>query len=158
MRRLLIILGAVFCLGAASDPSERLPDPEQEARARALFEQVRCVVCQNESIDDSEAELARDLRAVVREQVAAGRSDREIKAFLVERYGDFVLLRPPVSGRTLVLWGAPFALLLAAGVGLLALRRRAPPAEPPLTAEEEAALATLSPDPGSREPAEVTEP
>lgn len=152
------VLGAVLCLGAASDPTERLADPAQEARARALFQEIRCVVCQNESIDDSEADLARDLRAVVREQVAAGRSDAEIKAFLVERYGDFVLLRPPVSGRTLALWATPFVLLVGAGLALLRLRRRTPPPEPPLTAEEEAALAMLSPDAQGKGTDEVTEP
>lgn len=164
MRRLLVLLAAVLCMGAASDPAERLPDPAQEARARALFEQVRCVVCQNESIDDSEAELAADLRAVVREQVAAGRSDAEIKAFLVERYGDFVLLRPPLRPGTVVLWGAPFLLLLAAGAALALMRRRPPPPEPALTPEEEAALAgiaapaSLSTNAGPTKTDEVTEP
>ncbi|HEY0053342.1 MAG TPA: cytochrome c-type biogenesis protein [Caulobacteraceae bacterium] len=144
--RLIAAAAAVLCLAAAGDPSERLPDPAQEARARDLFAQVRCVVCQNESIDDSEAELAGDLRRAVREQVAAGRSDAQIKAWLVARYGDFVLLRPPLKPGTLVLWGAPFALLLGGGVWLLlaARRRRAETAE--LTAEESEALERLSQD------------
>jgi cytochrome c-type biogenesis protein CcmH len=86
--------------GAAADPAERLPDPVQEARAREIFREVRCLVCQNESIDDSEAALAGDLRQVVRDQVKQGRSDKQIRAFLVERYGEFVLLKPPFSPAT----------------------------------------------------------
>jgi cytochrome c-type biogenesis protein CcmH len=90
-RALLAALAAVFCMAAAADPAERLPDPSQEARARHIFEQVRCLVCQNESIDDSQAELAHDLRQIVRDQVRQGRSDDQIKDFLVQRYGEFVL-------------------------------------------------------------------
>jgi cytochrome c-type biogenesis protein CcmH len=96
-RGLLAALAGVLCIAAASDPAERLPDPAQEARARAIFEDVRCLVCQNESIDDSEAELAGDLRRVVREQVRQGRSDAEIKRFLTDRYGE---TRPWPSGRS----------------------------------------------------------
>lgn len=140
-------LSAVLCLGAASDPAERLPDPAQEARARELFAEIRCVVCQNESIDDSEAELAADLRRLVREQVAAGRSDAEIKRHLVDRYGDFVLLRPPFNAGTLVLWGAPFVLLLGAGAFLALSARRRRDAAAPLTPEEEARLRALSQEP-----------
>lgn len=144
-RTLLAALAGVLCIAAASDPAEQLRDPAQEARAKAIFGEVRCLVCQNESIDDSEAELAQDLRRIVREQVAAGRSEGEIKAFLVARYGEFVLLRPPFSPGNLVLWIAPFAV---AGLGLLvlvvALRRRATPE--PLSAEEESRLAKLLDD------------
>lgn len=144
--RLLASLAAVACIAAASDPSERLKDPEQEARARALFEEIRCVVCQNESIDDSEADLARDMRILVREQVAVGRSDAEIKRWLVDRYGEFVLFRPTATGGNLLLWGAPFAVLLVAGTALLfAVRRsRAESTDPELTPEERARLQSLT--------------
>lgn len=142
MRRWLAILAAVFCMAAASDPSERLPDPAQEARARELFQEIRCLVCQNESIDDSEAELAQDLRRIVREQVAAGRSDDQVRAFLVARYGEFVLLRPAFSAGNLVLWVAPFVVAILGGVLLFFLtRRRAAPEA--LSPEEEARLSRL---------------
>jgi cytochrome c-type biogenesis protein CcmH len=123
-RALLAALAAVFCMAAAADPSERLADPGQEARARHIFEQVRCLVCQNESIDDSQAELARDLRHIVRDQVHAGRSDAEVKRFLVERYGEFVLLRPSLSIGNAALWGGPF-LVVILGLTLLLGRLRA---------------------------------
>ena len=129
-RHLLAVLAGVLSLAAASDPAERLKDPAQEARARAIFREVRCLVCQNESIDDSEADLARDLRQIVREQVKAGRNEAEIKAFLTQRYGEFVLLTPSFSLGNLVLWGGPF-LVVAAGAALLfvRLRRRSPEAD-----------------------------
>lgn len=146
MRRLLLALLSLACVAAASDPSERLPDPAQEARARALFEEIRCVVCQNESIDDSEADLAADMRRVVRAQVAAGRSDAEVRAYLVDRYGEFVLLKPPFSAANLALWLTP-ALLLAVGGGWLlwrAGRTLAQMAPEPLSEAEEAQLAALT--------------
>jgi cytochrome c-type biogenesis protein CcmH len=115
LRLALVALAGVLCLGAASDPAERLSDPAREARARAVFQQVRCLVCQNESIDDSDAELAHDLRRLVREQVSAGRSDAEIKRYLIARYGEFVLLRPSFSFGNAALWGSP---LLVAALGL----------------------------------------
>ena len=128
---------AVLCMAAASDPAERLPDPAAEARARALFAQVRCLVCQNESIDDSEAELAHDLRQVVRAQVRAGRSDDEIKAFLVARYGEFVLLRPSFSVGNAALWLGPFLVVALGGLLLVArLRSREPQPEAELEAAE----------------------
>jgi cytochrome c-type biogenesis protein CcmH len=123
LRTLLAALAAVFCMAAASDPAERLPDPAQEARARHIFEQVRCLVCQNESIDDSQAQLAHDLRQIVRDQVRQGRSDAQIKAFLVQRYGEFVLLRPSFSPGNLALWIGPF-VVVALGVLLLVVRLR----------------------------------
>ena len=139
MRRWLAALAALACLAAADDPAERLPDPSQEARARALFAEIRCVVCQNESIDASEAELARDLRGVVREQVAAGRSDHEIKAFLVRRYGEFVLLRPRFSWGNAALWLTPF-LVAAAGLAIVLGRGRRLVSAPALSEEEERRL------------------
>ena len=105
----------------AVEPDERLADPVLEARARAISAELRCLVCQNQSIDDSSAPLARDLRLLVREQLVAGNSDADVTRFLVDRYGEFVLLRPRFSSQTLVLWLAP-PLLLAFAV--LALWRR----------------------------------
>jgi cytochrome c-type biogenesis protein CcmH len=143
MRRLLLILAAVACMGLAADPAERLADPAQEARARHIFSEVRCLVCQNESIDDSEAPLAHDLRVIVRGQIVAGRTDAEIRAFLVERYGEFVLFRPPFSPGNALLWLAPVALAaFGAGLWLMLLRRREP--TPDLSPEEEARLAALA--------------
>ena len=124
MKRAFAVLAALACLAAADDPAERLPDPAQESRARALFSELRCMVCQNESIEASEADLARDLRSLVREQVSQGRSDGEIKAFLVQRYGDFVLLRPRFDAANAALWLGPFALLAGGGLVLWRTRRR----------------------------------
>lgn len=144
--RLLIMMTALFLMaGAASDPSERLPDPAQEARARALFSQVRCLVCQNESIDDSDAELAGDLRKVVREQIAAGRSDAQVKTFLTDRYGEFVLLAPRFSLANAPLWFAGLAVVLV-GLGLLASRWRRREVTQDLNSEEESRLAALLDD------------
>ncbi|MBX7249675.1 MAG: cytochrome c-type biogenesis protein CcmH [Caulobacteraceae bacterium] len=152
MRRLLLALAALACIAAAGDPSERLADPAQEARARALYREIRCVVCQNESIDDSEAEVAGLIRQSVREQIRAGRTDAEVRAYLVDRYGEFVLLKPALSPANLLLWGAPAALLVLAG-GLLMWRARRAPAQigaEPLTEEEEARIAALTGDPEGR--------
>jgi cytochrome c-type biogenesis protein CcmH len=116
--RLRLLLAALAGVPAWPPPPTRarLADPAQEARARAIFADVRCLVCQNESIDDSEADLAHDLRQIVREQVEAGKSPTEIKAFLTQRYGEFVLLTPTFSAGNLALWGAP---LLVVAVGAL---------------------------------------
>ncbi len=143
---------ALLCIAAA--PAEALRDPVQEAHAHVLFRQVRCLVCQNESIDDSEAPLAADLRALVRQQVAAGRPDADIRAFLVKRYGEFVLLKPAFSPANALLWLTPFVIVLGGGA-TMALRRRpaGSAAEAPLDAAEEARLATLAPPPAHR-PAE----
>ena len=142
---MLAALAATLCIAAASDPAERLPDPAQEARARELFRQVRCLVCQNESIDDSEAELAQDLRRLVREQVRAGKSDAEVKAYLTQRYGEFVLLKPAFSIDNAVLWGAPFVVV---GLGLILLlgRVRNRSADEDLSEAEARRLAQLTED------------
>lgn len=149
MRRLLLALlllsGPAFGVGL---PSDMLPDPAGEARARAIGRELRCLVCQNQSIEDSEADLARDLRRIVRERVAAGESDRAVMDYIHDRYGDFVLLRPPFNAATALLWGMP---VLALGGGLLAvllLRRRAgaAPEPAPLSDEERARLAALERD------------
>ncbi|MEO0329218.1 MAG: cytochrome c-type biogenesis protein [Pseudomonadota bacterium] len=104
----------------AVNPDEVLSDPALEARARSLSAEIRCLVCQNQSIDDSDAQLARDLRLLVREQLVEGASDEEILDFLVARYGEFVLLKPPVNLRTYFLWGIPFLLV---GLGMIAIWR-----------------------------------
>ena len=141
---LLAALGGMVCLAAASDPAERLHDPAKEARARALFSQIRCVQCQSESIDDSEAPLARDLRQIVREQVAAGRSDAEVKRYLVQRYGEFVLLKPSFAGANAALWLIPLLAALAGGAGFAVyVRRRGEAPEPGLSPEEESEVRNL---------------
>ena len=132
--RLLAVMALVLSVLALTGPTwaepapvpdSPLEQPAEEARARALFREIRCVVCQHESIADSPAGLASDLRAWVRARIAEGRTDAEIRAGLVERYGDYVLFTPPVRPATLLLWGLPFLLLLGAGTMIvLALRRR----------------------------------
>ncbi|HYF23918.1 MAG TPA: cytochrome c-type biogenesis protein [Caulobacteraceae bacterium] len=158
MKRRLAALAAVLCMAAASDPSERLPDPAQEARARALFQDIRCVVCQNESIDDSEADLARDMRSLVREQVAAGRTDAEVRAYLLDRYGEFVLLTPRFNPANALLWLTPLAILLGASGFLWMSVRRARASDPAaLSPEEEARLAALTnPLPGGHASAQTS--
>ena len=128
---------------AVSDPREMLPDRTLERRAEAIGAQLRCLVCQNESIEASDADLAQDLRHVIREQVVAGATDRQILQWMVARYGDFVRLRPPFDGVTALLWSAP-AIALAAGFMVVALsRRRAPPTDATLTEEERLRLRTF---------------
>ena len=123
-----IILACLLVLtpltARAVQPDEIMTDPRLEARARALSAQLRCMVCQNESIDESNADLARDLRLLVRERLQAGDSDDQIRAFLVRRYGDFILLKPPFKPETWPLWGAPFLVLLAGGCIIFIARRR----------------------------------
>jgi cytochrome c-type biogenesis protein CcmH len=153
MKVVRIAFAAIAILSAASasidtaravEADEILADPVLEARARKLSAELRCLVCQNQSIDDSHAPLARDLRVIVRERLVAGDTDAQIIDFVVERYGEFVLLRPRLSWHTVLLWGAAPALLLAGGL-LLWRRGRAPAEAPvaPLSAEEERALADL---------------
>jgi len=130
---------------AVSDPREMLPDPKQEARAEAIGSQLRCLVCQNESIEDSNAQLAADLRAKVREQIKAGRSNAEIMAWMVARYGNFVRLRPPLTPATFLLYATPFLALLAGAAAAWFGRTRQVSSPPlPLTAAEQAKLAELS--------------
>ena len=118
----LLLLSALPA--GAVQPDEMLKDPVLEARARELSEELRCMVCQNQSIDDSDATLAKDLRILVRERLTAGDSNDAVKAFLVARYGDFILLRPPFEWRTLLPWTAPFLLLIIGGAfALLGARR-----------------------------------
>jgi cytochrome c-type biogenesis protein CcmH len=140
--RWLAVLGLTLFLlspARAMEPSEVMANPAQEARARTLFHELRCMVCQNESIFDSAAPLAKDLRMLVREKIAAGASDDEILRFLVDRYGDFVLLKPPFRPQTLLLWGTPLIVLVAgaaAGWYAMARRRREEASPVPLDTEE----------------------
>ena len=150
MRRfaLIAVLFALLAPGTALAvrPDEMLKDPALEARARHLSEELRCMVCQNQSIDDSEAPLAHDLRVLVRQRLEAGDSDRQVLDYLVSRYGDFVLLKPPFKVETLLLWGLPPLALLAglAGIVVLARRKTALVERPePLSSEEQAKVATL---------------
>jgi cytochrome c-type biogenesis protein CcmH len=128
----------------AVEPDEMLKDPALEARARALTQTLRCMVCQNESIDESSAPLARDLRILVRERIAAGESDAAVRDYLVARYGEFILLEPRFRPGTALLWGLPFLILLiaAARIAAVVARRREPPPAP-LTAQERRQLDAL---------------
>jgi cytochrome c-type biogenesis protein CcmH len=133
----------------AVEPDEMLSDPRLEARARALSGELRCLVCQNQSIDESDAPLARDLRLLIRERLKAGASDSQVRDFMVARYGDFVLLRPRFAPETLLLWVTPFALLLAGLIFAIRAGRReagAGAAEAPLTEEERGKLEELGPE------------
>ncbi len=138
LKGLALALALTLAPGArALDAAEMFDDPAREARARDIGRELRCLVCQNESIFDSNAGLARDLRVLVRERMDAGDSDAEVLAYVAERYGDFVLLKPRVTGQTLVLWGAPAIFLLLGAGAVLAYhrgRRRAPAAA--LSSEE----------------------
>jgi cytochrome c-type biogenesis protein CcmH len=148
-RRAALALPLVAAAGMALavQPGEQLADPAQEARARKLSAELRCLVCQNQSIDDSDAELARDLRRLVRERISAGESDSTIRQFLVARYGEFVLLRPPVNAKTILLWSLPaLGLLAGAWIAASLFRKRSRMAEKPIAplgADEQAALDAL---------------
>lgn len=133
MKRLVLILCLLASPVVAVQPDEMMTDPAQEARARDLSKGLRCLVCRNESIDESNAELARDLRLLVRERIAAGDSDAEAIAFIVDRYGEYVLLRPTASGSNIVLWVAgPVMLILGLGMAGVYVRRRRNTAETPI--------------------------
>jgi cytochrome c-type biogenesis protein CcmH len=143
MKRLIAIFVMLVCIGPALalEPGEQLKDPALETRARALSAQLRCLVCQNQSIDDSDAPLAKDLRMLIREHLVKGESDAEVMEFVVDRYGEFVLLNPRLGIRTIALWAAPFTVLLIAALALFL--RRAPAKlerEEPLTEAERQSL------------------
>lgn len=160
MRRLLAaiaVLLASLVLAAghawAVEPDEMLKDPAQEARALAISKTLRCVVCQNQNIDDSAAPLASDMRRLVRERVVAGDTDDKVRGYMVARYGNFVLLRPPLQADTLLLWFGPLAVLLISGGGFWAyLHRKAPRAAAPLSREERAKLKALLASGPTRKP------
>jgi cytochrome c-type biogenesis protein CcmH len=144
LRALLMLV--LFCAPAfAVNPGEVLDDPSLEARARAISENLRCLVCQNQSIDDSDADLARDLRLIVRERLVAGDTDAQVYDYLVARYGEFVLLRPVIAPHTILLWTAGPVILVVGVVGLwLVARRQKKPEHEALSPDEEAALARLA--------------
>jgi len=140
MKQFALLILAVFCFAGSIPAKEAQPneDPQIEQRMKALTEQLRCLVCQNETLADSRADLAEDLRREIREQMKAGKSDQEIIAFLTDRYGDFVLYNPPVKRITYLLWFGPFVLLIG-GTGVLyryLRRRRELIQDQPLTADE----------------------
>lgn len=147
-----LALSGVFAPSAlAVQPDEILDDPVLEARARSLSQEIRCVVCQNESIDSSNADIARDLRIIVRERLVEGDSDQEVLDYLVARYGDFVLLRPPVRPGTYLLWFGPAVILLLGALGVAVYLRRSKGAKAvataaPLSADEQARLKQLLDD------------
>jgi|SRR6478736_1504275 cytochrome c-type biogenesis protein CcmH len=150
MRRLAAIALVLAAIASSSSlavqPEEMLRDPKLEARARELSRELRCMVCQNQSIDESEAPLARDLRLLVRERITKGDTDQQVLDFLVVRYGEFVLLKPPLESRTIILWALPPVALLAGAVGLFfaVRRRRTVQLEPAtLSNEEQRKLSTL---------------
>ncbi|WP_455872618.1 cytochrome c-type biogenesis protein [Rhizobium yanglingense] len=148
MIRPILLAIALFLSAApafAVNPDEVLADPALEVRARALSAELRCMVCQNQSIDDSDADLAKDLRLLVRERITDGDTDEEVLNYIVSRYGEFVLLKPRLSTRTMLLWGAPVFLIIVGGISLLvfARRRAGKPTGSPLTAEEQAKLDEL---------------
>jgi len=141
-----VLLSIAALPALAIQPDEVLPEPSQEARARAVGKELRCLVCQNQSIDDSDADLARDLRHLVRQRITAGDSDSQVKQYLVDRYGDYVLLNPPFRAGTLVLWLGPAALLLGAVGGAVLFYRRRPQqtdTAPVLSDEDKKKLAAL---------------
>jgi cytochrome c-type biogenesis protein CcmH len=142
----LLILGLFVSTSAAYavNPDEMLADPKLEARARALSERLRCMVCQNESIDDSNADLARDLRLLVRKRIVAGDSDQQVLDYLVSRYGEFVLLKPRFSARNFLLWAMPVIVLVFGAGGFVAyIRRRDFASSAALTPEEEKRLTKI---------------
>jgi cytochrome c-type biogenesis protein CcmH len=141
---LLPLLAVLASPALAVQPDEVMKDPALETRARALSGELRCLVCQNESIDDSEAPLARDIRILIRERIGKGESNDAVRDYLVSRYGDFILLKPPFKPGTLLLWLSPVLTLGLGVAAALYARRRAPSATPRLSPEEEAQLAALT--------------
>ncbi len=146
--RAALLFALVLCAAAAHavQPDEVMKDPALEARARALSSELRCMVCQNQSIDDSDASLARDIRLLIRARIAKGESNEAVRDFLVSRYGDFILLQPRLKPHTLLLWlSAPLTLALGA-LAIAFAARRPPPPTPALSPQEEQRLAELDPD------------
>ncbi len=151
MRALIACLALLLTPAAlaAPSPDEAFADAAMEHRARGLYTQLRCVVCQSQSIDESGASLAQDMRVVVRERLVAGDTDAEILAYMQARYGDYVLMLPPLQANTLVLWGLPFFILLAGGILIIVfVRRQARGLAAELSPDEEAELAALMDEEG----------
>ena len=138
-----LLLSLWITAAAAVQPNEQLADPALETRAREISAGLRCLVCQNQSIDDSNAPLARDLRILVRDRLEAGDSDEEVRDYLVARYGDFILLRPRFAASTLLLWLTPVLVLAGGGILLFYVRRTGPSSGGSLSAEEECRLARI---------------
>ena len=145
MRFVLALFTALLLSASAFavQPDEVLKDPALEKRAREISTGLRCLVCQNQSIDDSDAQLAKDLRLLVRERLVAGDTDQEVESFLVQRYGEFVLLKPTFGAHTLLLWLTPALVLVLGGIGAYAAVRRRPQPAAALDAEEQKALDAL---------------
>ncbi len=147
MRRLLLVLFLIASAAPAFavNPDEMLKDPALESRARAISAELRCMVCQNQSIDDSNAELAKDLRLLVRKRITDGDSDQQVMSYIVSRYGEFVLLKPRFETKTLLLWGAPILLAILGGLSLVVFARRyaGQPTGSALTSDEQARLNEL---------------
>ena len=147
MKRLVLALLGMLIMASGAGavlPSEQLHDPKLEARARAISQELRCVVCQNQTIDDSDADLAHDLRVLLRERLRQGDTDEQAKAYIVKRYGSYALLKPPFRADTLLLWLGPLLVLIAAGAGAaLYVARRKPDADAPLSADEEMRAAAM---------------
>jgi cytochrome c-type biogenesis protein CcmH len=147
MKRFLLLVLTALSLATSARavlPGEQLADPKFEARARAISQELRCVVCQNQTIDDSDATLAHDLRIIVRERLTAGDSDEQVKAYILRRYGPYVLLKPPLEAETLLLWFGPLFILLAGGAGsIIYLRRRDRASSGSLTKDEETELSHI---------------
>ena len=148
MRAVFAAIAVALALAGAAqavEPDEMLKDPAQEARAEAIGRQLRCPVCKTESIEESDADFTKDLRKVVREQIAAGKSDKEVLDFMHDRYGDFILLRPPFKPATWALWLAPPVILVLGGIFAFFMTRRRPttPEAQPLTAAEKAEVEAL---------------
>ena len=141
----LLVLLWISVPAHAVRPDEMLADPKLETRARDISRDLRCLVCRNQSIDDSEADLAHDLRVLVRDRLRAGDSDRQVVDYIVSRYGDFVLLKPPFEASTWLLWGGPLLVLVIGAIGVRRFVRRQATATPPppLTADEERRLAAM---------------
>jgi cytochrome c-type biogenesis protein CcmH len=149
----LLVLAGLGGVAHAVEPDEVLSDPSLETRARALSAELRCLVCQNQSIDDSNAPLARDLRLLVRERLKTGESDSQIMDYIVARYGEFVLLRPRFSGTTIVLWLSPLVILVLGlwlARGVMQVRPGTESTVPELSADDEARLAELLKEPADK--------
>lgn len=145
LARALLLVLALGGTARAVEPGEMLQDPGLEARARTVSAGLRCLVCQNESIDDSNAALAHDIRVLVRQRLEAGDTDQQVRDYLVARYGQFILLRPPFEWQTLLLWGTPIVVLVAGGIAMAAAARRRPLRDParPLSEAERRRLDEL---------------